>query len=112
LPVDRAEPLLPVRIGERRAQAGEGLRRGAGPDGLVDVEGDDRTVRAGDLERGHLPVEPPVGPRVGRASVARVGELVQLLAREVPLTGDQLGADPLGDEAAGVAGRYGRAGEV
>ena len=82
---------------ERRLEGCERLGRGVRPRSLVHGE-EDAHVRVRDLDRDDLVLEPPLGDRRERATVRleRVG--VELLAREAPLLGDQLGRDALRHE--------------
>src|SRR5690606_38609143 len=82
--------------GEGGLEAGEGVRARAGADGLVAVEDGD-AARVPDRDDG--PVEPAVLPRGRGAGVRLRGEAVDLGAVEALEGGDEVGADPLRDEA-------------
>ena len=93
---------------EGRLQVGQRLDRGVGADALV---GGDQLVGVVALvvldgDRDDLPLEAALGRGLGGPLVRADRELVEVLAAEVPLLGDELGALALADQAAalGVAG--------
>ena len=97
LPVDLREPLA--------FAPGPRTRASARPASPAWCRGGS-TRRCPGHPRDQLVVERPVGVRGGGALVALHREPVELGARQLPLGGDQLGADALGHQAVGVAGGH------
>src|SRR3970040_1810048 len=79
---------------ERRCEGGHLLPVHRDADTLVGVQHAPVRERHGD----DLALEAPLSDAPPRLLVALGGELVQLLALEPPLLGDQLGGEPLGDD--------------
>ena len=87
---------------EGRLQVGQGLDRGVGPDALV---GGDQLVGVGpvvvlDRHRDELALEPALGRGLGGPLVGADRVLVERLAADAPLLGDELGALALADQPA------------
>src|SRR6185369_16630759 len=97
LPLDLREAGLIRRGVERGLQSGQRLDSGSRTDDLVRREPGDR---------GQFVVESALFGCRRSLFVATRGELVELLARETPLRGDQLRADTLRHKAFGVALRH------
>src|SRR5260370_338849 len=98
-------PLAPRGWPMARAQPGEHLGRGRRADALIPVDDPRRAVLAGHRDGPQFAREQPCSLGRSGALVAGGGELVKLGAAEVPLGRDELGADPLGNEAVGIAVR-------